>query len=84
MGHSVKYLESAKKALNSLPADVQRRIINATAALAETPRPSGCKKLRGRDAYRVRIGDYRVIYEIRDDELIVLIIRVAHRKEVYS
>ena len=52
--------------------------------LALVPRPPGCKKLKGRDAYRIRIGEYRVIYEIHDDVLIVLIIRVAHRREAYK
>ena len=48
------------------------------------PRPSGCKKLKGRDAYRIRIGDYRVIYEIQDSRLMVTVITIGHRREVYE
>jgi len=52
--------------------------------LEHDPRPPGCKKLRGRDAWRIRIGDYRAIYEIEDDRLIVTVITVGQRKEVYE
>jgi mRNA interferase RelE/StbE len=52
--------------------------------LSANPRPAGCKKLKGLDAWRIRVGDYRVIYEIHDDVLVVLVIRVAHRGEVYK
>jgi mRNA interferase RelE/StbE len=48
------------------------------------PRPLGCKKLKGRDAYRIRIGDYRVIYEINDGRLIVTVVTIGHRREVYE
>jgi mRNA interferase RelE/StbE len=58
--------------------------MQAISKLANNPRPVGCKKLRGWDAYRIRIGDYRVIYEIHDDVLIVLVVRVAHRREAYN
>ncbi len=54
-------------------------------ALAEDPRPRGCKKLAGReDIWRVRVGDYRVLYQILDDALLVLVVRVRHRKDVYE
>ncbi len=52
--------------------------------LAFDPRPSGCKKLKGRNAYRIRIGDYRAIYDIIDNKLIITVINVAHRKDVYE
>ena len=52
--------------------------------LEQDPRPLGCKKLKGRDAYRIRIGDYRVIYEIQDGKLIVTVITIGHRREVYE
>ena len=52
--------------------------------LTDNPRPLGCKKLKGQDEYRIRVGNYRVIYEIHYEALIVLVVRVAHRKEVYS
>jgi len=52
--------------------------------LGHDPRPAGCKKLKGRDAYRIRIGDYRAIYEIIDNKLIITNINIAHRKDVYE
>ena len=60
------------------------RIAAAIEALAGDPRPSGVTKLRGPEAfYRIRVGDYRVVYAIEDDGLLVLVVRVAHRREVY-
>ncbi len=53
------------------------------AALAENPRPTGCIKLTGMEAYRIRVGDYRIVYEITDRVLIVTVIDVGHRREVY-
>jgi mRNA interferase RelE/StbE len=62
----------------------RQRIVARILALAEDPRPDGCEKLVGEsDRYRVRIGRYRVVYSIDDDELVVLVVRVAHRKDVY-
>jgi mRNA interferase RelE/StbE len=52
--------------------------------LENDPRPPGCKKLKGRDAYRIRIGDYRAIYEIQDQKLILTVITIGHRKNVYE
>jgi mRNA interferase RelE/StbE len=62
--------------------DVQRRIVAKIETLSNNPRPDGCKKLHG-DIYRVRVGDYRIVYQVRDRELLVLVIRVGHRREVY-
>jgi mRNA interferase RelE/StbE len=60
-------------------------VIKATIAdLASNPRPYGYKKLKGEDAYRVRVGDYRVIYEIDDDIILVTVVSVGHRKDVYK
>jgi mRNA interferase RelE/StbE len=59
-------------------------IKTAIASLANDPRPSGCKKLKGEDAYRIRVGDYRVIYEIEDDKIIVIVVSVGHRKDIYK
>ena len=53
-------------------------------ALADDPRPYGCKKLSGEDAYRIRVGDYRIVYSIYDDIVTVEVIRINHRKEVYK
>ena len=58
-------------------------IKQAIASLADNPRPTGCKKLKGEPAWRIRVGNYRVIYEIYDDKVIVIVITVGHRKNVY-
>ena len=79
----IRFGKSAKKELRELQKSTRKRIIIAIRKLRNTPRPPGCKKLKGRDEYRIRVGDYRVLYEIHDDVLIVLVIRVAHRREVY-
>ena len=73
----------ALKSLSKIPLDYRDRIIDAIRGLAEDPRPAGAKKLSGRKAWRIRLGSYRVIYEINGDELIVLVVTVGHRKDVY-
>lgn len=61
-----------------------RRVVARLEALAEEPRPHGCRKLRGQDdLYRIRIGDYRAIYSIVDNRLIVLVVAVGHRRDIY-
>jgi mRNA interferase RelE/StbE len=83
--YRVIFKGSADKALRQLPEGVQLRIAAATKALMDDPRPRGCVKLKGEDGlWRIRVGDYRVVYTIQDDELIVLVVRVAHRKDVYQ
>ena len=84
MGHSIRIESSAKKYLSLLNVEMRRRVMQAIDKLSSDPRPAGCKKLKSRDAYRIRIGDYRVIYEIHDNVLVVLIIRIAHRSEAYK
>jgi mRNA interferase RelE/StbE len=74
---------AADKALRKLPVKVQRRIAAATEALADEPRPTGCAKLHGTDdLWRIRVGQYRVVYTIEDEDLIVLVVRVAPRKDI--
>lgn len=74
----------AERDVLSVPADVLRRLIPKIDALAKNPRPPGSKKLRGaEDNYRLRVGDYRVLYQIQDRVLLVLVLSVAHRREVY-
>ena len=74
---------SAEKEIRDLPIGARARVVARIRALAETPRPPGCEKLSGRDAYRIRVGEYRVIYTIADRILVVEVVRVAHRKDVY-
>ena len=55
----------------------------AIGQLAETPRPQGCLKLRGREGWRIRVGDYRVIYDVEDEERTVIVLQIGHRRDVY-
>lgn len=82
--YDVKVARRAVKSLARLPRREQQRIRAAIDLLADEPRPPGCVVLKGEDrAYRVRIGDYRVGYEVYDDRLVVLVVRVGHRRDVY-
>jgi mRNA interferase RelE/StbE len=81
---AVSFRRSAEKDLRRLDATVQRRVMRAVEALAGDPRPHGCRKLEGGEVvYRVRVGDYRVIYSVDDTSLEVAVERVRHRREVY-
>jgi mRNA interferase RelE/StbE len=80
----VEFARPALKQFQDLPQKVQRRIAPAIDALADEPRPRGVEKLEGEDdQYRIRVGSYRVIYSIWDDRLVVLVIRIGHRRDVY-
>jgi mRNA interferase RelE/StbE len=82
--YAVEFRRSAKKDLGRLHPVVQRRVVRAAESLAIDPRPPGCRKLHGSDnAFRIRMGDYRVVYTVDDAVLIVAIERVRHRGEVY-
>lgn len=84
MTYDVQVHPAARKQLDSLPRKMQQRILEKINQLTVNPRPVGVVKLAGEDAvWRVRIGDYRVLYEIYDDKLVVLVIRIGHRKDVY-
>ena len=76
---------SAEKEIRRLPRSARERITSAILALRNEPRPSGVRKLKGRDeeGWRIRVGDYRVLYRIDDDQRRVTIFRVGHRREVY-
>ena len=84
MKYKLKIRPRALKSLEKIPKSDQARTIRRIDLLANEPRPDGVKKLKGADdLYRIRTGDYRVIYQIKDDILLVLVVRVAHRREVY-
>ena len=83
MNYTVLLSRSARKQLERFSGDTEKRILAKLSELESNPRPFGCKKLRNRDAWRVRIGDYRVIYEIHDKVLQVIVVTVGHRREVY-
>ncbi len=75
---------SAKRELIAVATKKDRqRIVRRIQSLSENPRPSGCQKLSGYDRYRIRQGHYRIVYEIRDLEVTVIVIKIWHRREVY-
>ncbi len=83
MSYALTIERAAQKNLEKISPPHQERVIEAIEALAADPRPPGVKKLRGREAWRLRVGAYRVIYEIHDDDLVVLGVRIRHRREAY-
>jgi len=84
MGYQVIVPKPVQKQLDSLPESARDRIIKRVVALKKAPRPRGCVKLKGyENEYRIRIGHYRLRYEIRDQESIVLLLHCKHRKDVY-
>ena len=82
--YSVIVSKSAKKTLSKLSSEVIKKILNAFDDLVEDPRPMGYIQLKGRSGYRIRVGDYRIIYEINDGELLVLVVEIGNRKEIYK
>jgi mRNA interferase RelE/StbE len=74
---------SAVKELNKIPKKDLLRIITKVEALSENPRPPGCEKLAAQNSYRIRQGSYRIIYIIEEDNLIIIVIKIAHRRDVY-
>lgn len=83
MAYEVTLKKQAIKALEKINEPYYSNIKEAIYSLADNPRPSGCKKLKGRDGYRVRVADYRIIYDIFDDLLTVDLIALGHRKDIY-
>jgi len=81
--YSLVVKKSAERELRDIPKADLRRIMNRLRGLIQNPRPSGCEKLSGHDRYRVRQGDYRVVYAIDDDQQLVTIVKIGHRREVY-
>lgn len=85
MTYRVEFAAAALRQLRKLDRVAQRRVQAAVELLAGEPRPSGAKKLVGGDGeWRVRTGDYRIVYEIHDNVLVVLVIAVGHRREIYN
>ncbi|BAY79624.1 plasmid stabilization system (plasmid) [Nostoc linckia NIES-25] len=83
MSYQIYILRRAQKELKDLPADVYERVIEDIRALAQNPRPLGCLKLTNREGWRIRIGSYRVIYEIDDDQTTITVLNVGHRRDIY-
>ncbi len=82
--YKIEIKKSAQKELKNLPNKELKRVIEKISSLATNPRPTECKKLSGDEKYRVRIGNYRILYSIEDNILTIFIIKVGHRKNVYE
>lgn len=83
MAYVILISSAAERQIARLPRDIEPRVRSAIDGLAEDPRPTGSLKMQGIDRYRIRIGDYRVIYEVEDRELRVLVVRAGHRSSIY-
>ena len=84
MGYRIILKPSADRALTRLPLALADRIERTLEALAADPRPPGVKKMQGAaNLWRVRVSDYRIVYEIHDREIVIVVLRIAHRKDVY-
>ena len=83
MSHSLFILPRAQKELAKLSRGVFEHVRDDICALVQEPRPHGCNKLTGRDGWRIRVGDYRVIYEIDDVHQTITILHIGHRRDVY-
>ena len=81
--YSLQIKRSAAKELEAIPLKDRRRIVTRIEGLRTEPRPPGCEKLSGDDKYRIRQGNYRILYEIQDQALIVTVVRVGDRRDVY-
>lgn len=81
--YKIEIKKSAAKEIENLPSVVLKRVVSYIQELGSNPRPIGCKKLSGDEKYRIRVGDYRILYEIEDEIVSVYVVKVAHRKEVY-
>jgi mRNA interferase RelE/StbE len=84
MIYSIFYKRSASDELLKIPANNAHKVLSAINSLSETPRPQNSKKLKGSiNVYRIRVGNYRVVYTIADSILIITVIKIGHRKDVY-
>lgn len=85
MSYRVEFTTAAARQVKKLPRPARDRVLDAIEDLGEDPRPHGSRKLVGEQtAWRIRVGDYRVIYDVHDAALIVTVVRAGHRREVYD
>ncbi len=84
MNHQLLIVPSAEKDMDRLPAEIHTRLARKILSLEVNPRPAGVKKLSGRQEYRLRVGDYRVLYVVDDEIDTVTVVAVGHRREVYG
>jgi mRNA interferase RelE/StbE len=84
LGYSVEFLPHALRDFKALDRSVQKRIAKAIDGLEMDPRPHGSQKMAGLEGtYRIRVGDYRIIYQVKDEKLLVILLKVGHRGEIY-
>ncbi len=82
--YDIEVSATAERQLRRLPRRDQLRVLKAIIRLAEEPRPTGCRKLSGyTDVFRIRVGRYRVIYSVSDRRLVVIVLKLGHRKDIY-
>lgn len=81
--YEVEFVKSAQKELNKLPTPISLRIAKAIYKLSKDPRRGNVRPMVGVKSWRLRVGDYRVVYDILDKRLMILVVRIRHRKEVY-
>jgi len=85
MSYQVEFAKPAAKQFKALPDQEKRKLQPKIDALATNPRPSGVIKLKGEDnLYRIRAGDYRIVYTIEDEKLFILVVKVGHRRDIYN
>jgi mRNA interferase RelE/StbE len=85
MSWNLQIERKAQKALKKIPNPYKANLIQAIDQLSDNPRPDGCKKLKGTDnLWRIRINDYRIVYQIKDKQLLILVILIGHRKDIYE
>lgn len=83
--YRIEFLKTAQKELSKLPRDIQKKIALAIDSLKLNPYPNNVKKLKGSEGrFRIRVGDYRIIYKIENKNLIILIVKVGHRRDIYQ
>jgi len=84
MAYTIQFKPAAMRQFEKLPRDVQKRVARRVEALGGDPFPSGCKRLAGSpDVWRVRVGDYRVVYQVQGEGLLILVLKIGHRREVH-
>jgi len=83
-GYRIELRPAAVRALRKIDPSVRHRLQGAIALLAQDPRPPAARALKGRPGLRVRVGDYRIIYTVNDDVLLVVVVTLGHRREVYE
>jgi mRNA interferase RelE/StbE len=84
MPYKIEIIRPAERKIEKFNKQLRAEIVELIYKLAENPRPFGYKKLKNREAYRVRLGDYRIIYEIQDKVLIITVVDVGHRRDIYD